>query len=464
MLTQNIINTIRKFIFPLALIQLLALFSCKKLIEVNQPINQITSQTIFQNDGSATSAVVGLYSQIINLNLSFGSGAMTIFPGLSADEIYNTAPNSSYDPFLSNSLDPSNSTVQYNFWQLGYNYIYQANAIMEGLTASTGVSVGTKNQLIGEAKFMRAFCYFYLTNLFGDVPLETNTSYQTNAVQARTLSANVYQQMITDLKDAENLMSTDYPTSGKGRPNSWAATALLSRVYLYQGDWVDAESAAGSVIASGAYSLQTDLTQVFLANSPEAIWQLVPGGTGEVNTWDAYWFIPSPGLAPNFALTSLLQNAFEPGDQRFVSWLDSISLSGTTYYYPYKYKVVNGTSITEYYTMLRFAEQYLIRAEARAEQNNISGSQADLDSIRNRAGLGNTSASDQASLLLAVEHERQVELFAEWGHRWLDLKRTGRANAVLGAEKPGWKSTAALYPIPFSEIQANPALTQNSGY
>lgn len=85
--------------------------------------------------------------------------------------------------------------------------------------------------------------------------------------------------------------------------------------------------------------------------------------------------------------------------------------------------------------------------------------------IRNRAGLNNTTAVDVSSLLSAIEHERRVELFAEWGHRWFDLKRWNRASSVLNSVKsPNWQSTDVLYPIPFAQIQANTFLSQNEGY
>ena len=150
--------------------------------------------------------------------------------------------------------------------------------------------------------------------------------------------------------------------------------------------------------------------------------------------------------------------------------MTNTSYNGTTFYYPYKYKKGDDYSSnppppTEYYIVFRLAEQYLIRAEARAQQGNIGGGQADINLIRNRSGLANTIASDKGNLLSAVEHERQIELFAEWGHRWLDLKRTNRADQVLGAIKgASWQSTDKVYPIPQSQIQLNPFLTQNPGY
>jgi len=147
-----------------------------------------------------------------------------------------------------------------------------------------------------------------------------------------------------------------------------------------------------------------------------------------------------------------------------MSWVDSITESGQTYYFPFKYKIQSGATLTEYSMVLRLAELYLIRAEARVYLNNLSGAEEDLNVIRNRAGLPVTDATDNTTLLNAIMQERRVELFTEWGHRWLDLKRTGQADSVLAPQKPQWQTTSVLYPIPQSEIQNDPNLIQNPGY
>jgi hypothetical protein len=160
--------------------------------------------------------------------------------------------------------------------------------------------------------------------------------------------------------------------------------------------------------------------------------------------------------------------SIEPGDERKTNWINSLVIGSTTYYYPFKYKIKSvaaGAPKTEYSVVLRLAEQYLIRAEARANLNNLTGAQSDLNKIRNRAGLPNTIANDVAAILAAVQKERQIELLAEWGHRWFDLKRTGRIDNVLGAIKgSNWQPTDALYPIPQGELLSNSSLTQNPGY
>jgi hypothetical protein len=141
----------------------------------------------------------------------------------------------------------------------------------------------------------------------------------------------------------------------------------------------------------------------------------------------------------------------------------------TTLYYANKYKALGGAAtVTEYPILMRFAEQYLIRAEARAQQNNLSGAATDLNTIRSRAGLTATTATTQTDMLNAVYHERQVELFTEWGHRWFDLKRTGNIDAVMTTVAPAkgttWSSYKQLMPIPPSDILADPNIKQNQGY
>jgi len=142
---------------------------------------------------------------------------------------------------------------------------------------------------------------------------------------------------------------------------------------------------------------------------------------------------------------------------------------------PYKYRSYTSSTTSdpdnsrkENSTVLRLAEQYLIRAEARAQQNKLDLAIADVDVIRARAGLpliANTNPSiSKTALLDAIMQERRVELFTEWGHRWFDLKRTGKALAVLSAIKPGFTSDDLLYPIPESELNKNPFLEQNPGY
>jgi hypothetical protein len=245
---------------------------------------------------------------------------------------------------------------------------------------------------------------------------------------------------------------------------------LLARVYLYTGKFSEAEAEASALIDnSSMYQLTNDVAAVFLKNSTEAIWQLRPLVTGnEGATNEAIYF----GQYYQFlnVLNPAIVSDFESGDARLLSWVGSFDTGSGLIYYPTKYKQTSSFApLKEYSMVLRLAEQYLIRAEARAKLGDISGAVADLDIIRKRAQIpliqDTNPTINQAEVLLAVEHERFRELFTEWGHRWMDLRRTGRASAVLAPKKAGFSSSDELYPIPQSELDKNPRLgSQNPGY
>jgi hypothetical protein len=444
---------------------ILPLSSCRKLVEVAPPINQLESGVVFRSDASAQAALTGIYSQMMTTPSQALNSSTTLYAGMAADELHFYSSDLK-EEFLTNQITLANhGLLLSSFWQPLYTYIYAANACLEGLENSKGLTPSVKTTLQGEARFIRAFSYFYLVNLFGEVPLITSTDYKINASLPRSAVSDVYTQIHTDLIAAEDLLPVTYPTQGRVRPIKWAAASLLARVYLFEGNWAGAETEASAVINSGQYQLVSDLNKVFLSTSPEAIFQLMPANPNN-NTWEGNAMLPaSVSSTPTFLLTTTLLNAFEASDQRKAKWITSRTYASQTYYYPYKYKVYgNGAPLSEYYMVLRLAEQYLIRAEAKARQGKITEAKADLDVIRLRAGLSGTLAGDKNTLLSAIEQERRVELFSEWGHRWLDLKRTGRVDAVLGPLKSTWQPTAQLWPIPQTELNVNPALTQNPGY
>lgn len=457
---------------------------CKKLVEVNTPITSMSSENVYFSDPTAAAVLTGIYTNMSNNGLNAGLSATSFFPGLSSDELtlYSGAGNATYTAYYTNALTNINTGIS-DFWSAIYPIIFVANSAIEGLTNNFALTPAVQKQLMGEAKFMRAFCYFYLVNLYGDVPLMTGTDYSVNALLPRAPKTLVWQQIIQDLTNAQSLLSTNYldgtlinTTNERVRPTSWAATALLARAYLYTQKWDSAEAEATSVIKNTTlYSLDT-LNGIFLANSTEAIWQLQPTSTGQ-NTPDGLTFIiPTSGPSGSWPvyLSNNLLSSFEVNDLRRVNWVDSVVSGGITYYYPFKYKVDSmGAPVTEYEMVLRLGEQYLIRAEAEANGAGVGvgAALADLDTIRNRAGLNDyAGATNSASVLDAIYHERQVELFTEWGHRWLDLKRTGMIDSVMSNAAPlksngvGWQSYLQWYPIVLSELQHNPNLVQNKGY
>ncbi|HWW39351.1 RagB/SusD family nutrient uptake outer membrane protein, partial [Pedobacter sp.] len=236
-----------KRIFILTLMLLgFVLSSCKKLVEIDGPVTSVSSKNIYNNDATAIGAITSLY-----VNLSNGSpvgptelSALSGIGSLSADELdyYSGAGNSTLAVYYQNSLNSEN--IYSGFWGTTYQRLYVVNAALEGLESSTRLTPAGKQHLMGEAYFMRAFYYFYLVNLYGDVPLVLSTDYTINAVIKRSAKADVYNQIVTDLKASQSFLGNGY-LKGDGiteyasgseervRPNKWAATALLARTYLF---------------------------------------------------------------------------------------------------------------------------------------------------------------------------------------------------------------------------------------
>jgi len=463
-----------RYIFMVGLLAAI-LPACKKFVTVANPPDVLTTDKVFANDNSATSAVLSIYIDMMNdqfgSNGSFVCFTMSAFGGLSANELQWTQNNTttpSYLEFTSHSITPPNTYVQ-AFWQDGYKYIYRTNAILDGISKSTGMTASGKKLVEGEAKFIRGFCYFYLVNLFGDVPLVLSPDYIANMNMARTPASQVWDQVQQDLKDAKQLLPVNYPTAERLRPNSATAGALLARTYLYLGKWPEAEAESDAIISSGVYGATLPaLNQVFLKQSTETIWQLQPV-RANTNTNEGVSFLVTGATQPSYQITQNLLSAFEPNDLRKTTWIGfSSPVANPTWAFPTKYKAGTAATVTEYYIVFRLTEQYLIRSEARAHQggSKLATGISDLNIVRNRAGLPAASPTDQNALLSALEHERQVEFFTEWGHRWLDLKRTNRAQTVLQplSANNTWNPGAELYPIPGAEIGNNPLLLQNPGY
>ncbi|WP_268225122.1 RagB/SusD family nutrient uptake outer membrane protein [Sinomicrobium oceani] len=444
-------------------------WSCQDFVEVDLPSNQVVREDVFSQEESVEGLMRVLFYELSATGF-FSSGStssVTVVHGLSSDELMNYSTINTFPEFYQGRVTTTNETVG-QLWSTMYSTIYMANDIMEGLAEPYAdvISDALKQQSVGECLFIRAFSHFYLVNTFGNVPLVTSTNYQANTSAIQATQEAVYAQIISDLEGAIELLGDGY-VGERTRPNKTAARLLLSRVYLYLQDWEMAETYASEVLLEQSlYEILNNPDEVFVANSREAIWQIEP--VGRYHTLEGETFILN-GAPTLFALNNDLINAFEEQDKRRMQWIGAYTSESQTYYYPYKYKInaANGsTSAEEYSTILRFAEAYLIRAEARAQQNNLEGAIADLDVIRERAGISQISALNPAiskeELLAIILEERRRELFTEWGHRWFDLIRSGEADNVLNEK--GWSSVNYVFPIPENETLLNTNLHQNLGY
>jgi len=457
---------------------ILTVGGCRKFIEVPSPKQSLVNSNVYTNTSSAAAVVTNIYMKMQSTDVRSFCTFQGIALGLAADELKNYNLS---DPLLSriynNSLLSGNNEAP-NFWSASFNFIYSANAAIEGISQSSAIPERNKNQLIGESKFLRAFLYFNLVNTYGAVPLVLTTDYRKNSGATRSDVQEVYRSIIQDLTDAKNLLSNDYLTPDNNvtvdrvRPNKFAAAALLARVYLYVGNWTASEKEASEVIEyTQQYSLCNDLNQVFKMNSSEAIWQLQPILPG-LNTYDGITYIlnSAPGTSQHpVAIAKGLITTFETGDKRKLNWVGVLQVANNEYFFPLKYKVGSTSApLSEYCMVLRLAEQYLIRSEARANIGNITGALGDLNVIRNRAGLSPSSANEVGIVKAQLLNERRVELFTEWGHRWFDLKRTGKIDQVMRAESSVkgsiWSTHWQLFPIPNDDILKNGNLVQNEGY
>ena len=454
------------FKFSISLMVMCFFCNCDSFVEIDLPPGQLNTPSVFEDRTTANAAMADLYTKLRDSGLITGNGTgLSNLMGNYTDElIYYGSATTGIPPFYNNTLTANNGTVA-SLWNDSYNQIYSANAIIQGVAASASLRQTDKDQLTGEALFVRALIHFYLVNLYGAVPYITTTDYEINRHAGRLATELVYQSIITDLVQAQNLIQEDYVAAERIRPNKGAVNALLARVYLYHGDWAEAANTASVVLSDGQYGLESNVNMVFLKGSTSTIWQFKPMAEG-VNTAEGGNFVFTSGPPPFVALREDLVNAFEPGDYRRISWIGTVSDGSTTWYFANKYKEQTNTgSSVEFSIVLRLSEQFLIRAEARVRQDELSGAKDDLNVVRHAAGLGNTPAVSQQEIIDAILRERRVELFTEYGHRFFDLKRSNALDATLSTVKTGWNTTDALLPLPETELLLNPNLApQNTGY
>lgn len=458
----------------------MATFSCEKFVDVS-PTDRLVTNTVFTDSLNSVAAILGVYTDIIQDPYSprILAGGVSVTTALSADELKAISLNDDDKQFYQNAISHQSNTWNASYlWRSAYQIVYKTNACLEGLQNSTTLTTSLRNRLKGEMLFIRAFSYYYLVNLYGDVPYIKTTDFSVNASLPRTGSKAILEDLVLDLLEAKSILSYQYPSPGRQRLNKAAVETLLARIYLIQKNWSAAEENSTNVISQTMYSLESDLSRIFMPNNSEAIWQLNPIVPG-VETFDGTYYIPTSSTTiPKVTISTSLFSSFSSGDKRKEKWIGKnvIESNGNKieYYYPSKYKLGRdnwSSQPLESYSVIRLSELYLIRAEARANLNKLDGPNGavnDINTIRRRASLTDTSANNSAEALNIVFHEKRLELFTEWGVRWIDLKRTEGINSVMqlaSVEKENsWNSNWQLFPIPFSEIQANPSLVQNAGY
>jgi hypothetical protein len=448
-------NKLKLYVIP-ALLSSMILVSCKKFLDV-QPLNSVSDAVTIVDQSSAETAVRGMY-RALSADAYYGTGFQSL-GYLSGDNLARTGPGTDPSEFINHAVTSDNGTVT-NAWNAIYNTINLANYILAKLPGVTDIKLTQteKNQLLGEAHFVRALCYFDLARTWGGVPVvltPTLAATDKNGVARNTL-AETYAQVLSDLNTAYPLLPA---TINRIRATQNTATALLARYYLYQQQWALAESNATTIINDNTdYKLVAPYNSWWANNvvgTTESVFELSYSVTYP-NLHRNSWMPPELGgtrtWIPNNAFIALVTNPAIGGTRSTLVAQTAAGLYYGTLYYR--------SPATDPSYILRIAELYLIRAEARARQAELVGAISDLNAVRIRSGIAPTTAATQGDVLLAIENERRLE-FAYEPHRWFDLVRTGRAAAVLGVTDPD----KLLMPIPISQIQASQgAIAQNPGY
>ena len=486
----------KKYIPIAALLAVFSLNSCEKFLEL-EPVSESVAVTntsadsiYYKSASEVEAALAGAYSDFKN---EYYQLDYFVNGDAQSDDAYAGGDNPSNFQIDDYKLDATNTNVSRD-WRYLYSTIGKVNTVINNVSAVTdpALTADRKAEIIGEASFIRAFMYFQLVQLWGDVPLQLTEVKTISAANldeiysiifpARAAQADVYRQIIVDLETA--LPKVRSTAQHKGFVTKGAVNALLAKVYATQEphDWAKVKEYCDAVIAGG-YTLLPDYDQLWnnaAENTAESIFEINYNGGITDGNWGTKIF---RGLDwKKFNLPSNdLEKAFDAeGDtKRKAASITFQDVSGkwsdahwpqTHYPFINKYRNFNEGS-SQNYIFIRLADILLLKAEALNELGDQAGAITLVNQIRTRVNLPNTPATSQADLRLAIEKERRLELAFE-GIRWFDLKRTGRAIAVANAavgpngENLGYNLTPnrLVWPIPQSDLDKNTKLTQNPGY
>ncbi len=384
-----------------------------------------------------------------------------------------------------------NLPIKYNN---NYAVIARVNQILSVIDNIT-FDVAKKNNIKGQALFLRAFSYFDLVQYFGQVPLHLTpaTNIQQTALPLSTVD-DLYKQIVADCQQAISSLP-DRSTQEAGKPTNGTARMLLGNVYLVRKDWADAEPVLKAV---SGYQLLPDYSDVFdpaNKNNAESLFEIqYKDGTEGFASSFFYTFLPTPATAAEINVITGIPEvfrgdetfntptpdiiaAYEAGDKRKTASIANITVGGRSLPYIKKYDHLHTTTgrTNDDFPVYRYAETLLFLAEALNEGGKSAEALSYLNQVRRRAGLSNTTTTDQASLRGNIAHERQVELAFE-NKRWLELVRTGTAETVMKAYGARVKANPVayyfpagitpapnaytniniIYPIPSSEQDLNP--------
>ncbi|GJM64133.1 RagB/SusD family nutrient uptake outer membrane protein [Persicobacter diffluens] len=436
------------------------LTACSDFLELTPP-NSIGENNFFESPEEVESAVMGVYSNLQDLtDIAWSIEGIVddnAYPG--NEGFYAEMNTFSFDPFTG---------LFYEYWRLSYAAISNANLVLANMDAVADETL--KEQLQAEVLFLRAYIYHQLVQLYGSAPLIlTPISHDDYGAMRNTPVADVYAQIIADLKLAVNQLPASRPSEDAGRVTQWAAKGILAKAYLSGGNKLDAQSTLKDIIDNGGFGLMEHYAEIFSVEmNKEILFAVRYSASDNEHQTFSYTFSPKGEFGGVMATENLL-NSYEPGDirkdissgddggQRIINKYQSIGISTEQ----------SGVD----WVALRYADILLLYAELANESNPLDTDAISyLNLVRGRASLPELTFSTQQELADAIAQERRVELAFE-NHRWFDLKRYGNAVETIDAylkeaELPSnIKAHHLLFPFPNREINlAEGSLMQNDGY
>ncbi|MFC0264468.1 RagB/SusD family nutrient uptake outer membrane protein [Fontibacter flavus] len=450
-------------------------FGCNVLDQ--QPQFQIATSEAFSNPINAEATLNGLYNEA---QLVYNWRVQTI-GDLASDLVQSIDTWDNFNVIDEFRQTPDNTEIDDMYTQI-YRTIDLANNIIAFAPTVPGLEQSRIDDMLGQAYTFRGMMYFELAKYFGGIPnkygelgvvIETEPSagVNENSYKSRASLQATWDQIKSDLEAGERLLPPTRASNflTRSRLVKAAATGMLARYYLYIDQWAQAETYASQVISQGNYTLTKPFSNIFRTEfSSESVFEM------DYNVVDfsglRQWYYPASlngrgGLSFHQPFAAELL-ARQGTDSR--SDLIDFNPAFGGVYYSTKFNLLQNASNVP---VIRVAEMYLIRAEARARQNNISGGLSDLNMVRNRADLPDATASSTDELVNLILDERRFE-FAIEGHRFFDMTRTGRAVNVF-ANLP--RTTGAslysigtadkyVFPIPTSELLTNSNMVQNPAY